>query len=166
MKQLIVLVLCIFAITACNREDDTVGNKLGLEALAVKKTDQKGHRKFPDEKLKELARNKEHINLTAADANKMFEKIKQHKPYNVDTMNLFKTAVYRFYSNVTVKGKKLIPGVKSGAEIGINEDLFQALGAGIDALNKDLSKKEKATENMTDSSIAAGIKAQLRNFPN
>ncbi len=161
MKQLLLL-LAIAAITACNREE----SRLGLEVMSLKTAGQQTHREITDEQLKALAHNRERIHLSLAGAKKVFENIRAGAAYNIDTLNLFKTAVHRFYSNVSVKDKQLILNPKSGEEIGIDEDLFRELRYGIDVLNDDLSKKAEATENMTDSSIRSSIDSQLQRFPN
>jgi hypothetical protein len=161
MKRLLLL-LSIAAITACNREE----SRLGLEAMSLKTTDQQASRQITDEQLIALAHNKEHIHVSVADVKKVLDNIKENKPYSIDTLNLFKTAVHRFYSNVSVKDKQLTLNLGSGEEIGIEEDLFQKLRYGVDVLNKDLSKKNEATASMTDSSIISSIHDQLRNFPN
>lgn len=159
--------MSIATIIACNREEDIEKNKLGLETMYLKEVEGNAgtQKKIPDQKLIELAHNKELINISASDAKKIFRNAKEMKPYSVDTMNLFKTAVYRFYSNISVKNKKITSNVKSGSEIGIPEDLFQELKAGIEVLNNDLSKKNEVNDNLSDSAIISSISAQLKNFP-
>jgi hypothetical protein len=84
----------------------------------------------------------------------------------MDTVNLFKVAVYRFYSQVDVKNKRLISRAKSADELGINEELFVVLQEGLKSLNKDLGGKSKLNDKMNDTLLKKSIDDQLNNFPN
>ncbi|UYQ91421.1 hypothetical protein MKQ68_15110 [Chitinophaga horti] len=156
------------ALVACGRDKSLDGSPLGLNGLQLNEANASNagfQKRISDERLLELAKSKEHINLPLSAAKNIFERSKANKSFSVDTMNLFRTTVYRFYSNVSVQNKRLSTGLNSGAEIGINEDLFQELKAGIEVMNKELSKKNDVNDQLSDSSIRASISMQLQKFP-
>lgn len=164
MNKLIILLL--FTITlACNREHNMQDNELGLDILSIEANEQ-AQRKYSDQYLKELAHSKSHIALSPSDVKRALEKRHELKNFSMDTVNLFKVAVYRFYSQVDVKNKRLISRAKSADELGINEELFVVLQEGLKSLNKDLGGKSKLNDKMNDTLLKKSIDDQLNNFPN
>lgn len=82
------------------------------------------------------------IYISKNDILRMQDEILKGNTLNESDQVAIRVILYRFYSQLKAEGNKLASTAKSGAEIGISEDVFQLYNEDIEKMNKEAGDSE------------------------
>lgn len=88
------------------------------------------------------------VYISANDILKMQDDIMKGNSLSESNQIDIRVILYRFYNQIKVEDNKIISTAKSGAEIGIPEDVFQLYNEDIERLNEEMVDFEHTSGNL------------------